>query len=247
MRKNLKFRRQIISFRLKRTFFRHSSKMRIFFMSMLIPACLTRANLVTLTDQNFDSVVQENPTFVKFCSPNCHHCQRAAPVWEKLADAAPSYPQSFVVGDVDCTSETSLCDRFGIRGVPTLIYFREGRMYKYAGNREYNDLLKFGAGDYTLAQESSDIPSAAGGGLVNTAKYSMVKFLKDLHAILRFNQWVALFILSIGFIAGILVSFLFMVATMPKYHNERQFSEIQELATERETSEPKSSEAKKDD
>jgi hypothetical protein len=120
-------------------------------------------------------------------------------------------------------------------------------MYKYAGNREYNDLLKFGAGDYTLALESSETPSASGGGLVNTAKYSMVKFLKDLHAILRFNQWVALFILSIGFIAGILVSFLFMVATMPKYHNERQFSEIQEVATELGTSEPKSSEAKKDD
>lgn len=216
-------------------------------MSMLFLVCLSQAEKLSLTADNFDSVIHGQPIFVKFFSPHCGHCKRIAPVWDKLAGAAPAYPQSFSVGEVDCTAEKKLCDRFGIRGVPSLIYFRDDKLYKYAGDREFNNLLKFGAGDYKLAQETSDIPPDGGEGVVEAAKYNVIKFVKDLHAVLRFNLWVALAILLVGFIFGVLVTFLFVVVTMKVDRHDAKFSETLEVPTEPEGNSPKPSGSKKDD
>jgi len=74
------------------------------------------------------------------------------------------------------------------------------------GPREYNDIMKFGAGDYKLSGvESHEIPPR--GGLVETTRYTLVKFIKDLHAILRFNYWAALVIFITGLLSGSVISF----------------------------------------
>ena len=214
----------------------------------ILTAGVVRGDVIVLTTESFDTVITNGPVFVKFFSPHCHHCQRTAPVWEKLGNSAPSYPQPFSVGDVDCTVETQLCDRFGIRGVPSLIYFRDGRMYKYSGIREYHDFLKFGAGDYQLSQDSSEIPPAHSRGIAEAAKYTLAKFVKDLHAILRFNIWVALFIFAIGFVGGVLLTFLVMVATMrPDSYAGEKLIDLASSVPQSQTEAEKSSEAKKDD
>jgi thiol-disulfide isomerase/thioredoxin len=53
---------------------------------------------VELTETDFDEMIKDHPTFVKFYSPSCPHCMKLAPVWEKVAQVAPTYPQSFHVG-----------------------------------------------------------------------------------------------------------------------------------------------------
>lgn len=166
-------------------------------------------DIIDLTFEDFDDIIKEHPVFIKFYSPSCPHCRKIAPVWEEVSKKAPSYPQYFLVADVDCTAESTLCDRVGVRNVPTLIYFNEGRMYKYMGPREYNDIMKFGAGDYKLATDSIEIPSR--GGIVETTRYTMVKFVKDLHAILRFNYWAAVVIFIMGFFLGSLITFVVVV------------------------------------
>lgn len=174
-------------------------------ISFIILVQHVRSDIIDLTHEDFDEIVKEHPVFIKFYSPTCPHCQKLVPIWEKVGSMAPTYPQYFMVGDVDCSVESSLCDRFGVRGVPTLIYFNEGRMYKFLGSREYNDIMKFGAGDYKQSAESHEIPVR--GGLIESTRYTLVKFIKDLHAILRFNYWAAVIIFIFGFMSGSLVTF----------------------------------------
>jgi thiol-disulfide isomerase/thioredoxin len=188
---------------------------------------------VDLTAVTFDEFIKDRNVFVKFYSPNCPHCQRIAPIWDKIASTAPTYPQSFFVGDVDCSSETYLCERFGIRGVPSLIFFEGGRMYKFAGQREYNDLMKFGAGEYKNALESAEIPSAGGSGILGQTAYTLQKFLKDVIAIMRFNHWAALLFVVLGALVGSVATFAIMLTSVTK-----ELQQMREVVKEDEVSIP---------
>ena len=86
---------------------------------------------LVLDDSNFYTQVVNAETnqpwsdkgwFIKFYAPWCGHCKKLAPVWDELH---VKNKEKLHVGKVDCTSETasSLCQHFGIRGYPTLLYF----------------------------------------------------------------------------------------------------------------------------
>jgi hypothetical protein len=87
-------------------------------------------------------------------------------------------------------------------------------MYKYKGAREYNDIMKFGAGDYVEAKEVLDIPAPLAGGVVHAAKYTLYKLIKDVHAVIRFNVWVVGFIFFVGFAMGSMVAMIFAMSTL---------------------------------
>jgi len=60
---------------------------------------------------------------IKFFAPWCGHCKRLAPTWEELATKTEG---KFHVAEVDCTVESDLAQRFGIRGFPTIKYIKNG-------------------------------------------------------------------------------------------------------------------------
>jgi len=67
------------------------------------------------------------------------------PDWDSLGSACAD-SKTVVIGDVDCTAGgKSLCDKFGVRGYPTIKYFNppdeEGEDYK--GGRDLAALKKF--------------------------------------------------------------------------------------------------------
>jgi len=67
------------------------------------------------------------------------------PSWDQLGDeyAASS---SVLIADADCTaSSEELCERFEIRGYPTIKYFLEGDTegQDYQGGRDYDSLKSF--------------------------------------------------------------------------------------------------------
>lgn len=65
---------------------------------LVIFACNASNAMVELTESDFDEMIKGKSVFVKFYSPSCPHCIKLAPVWEKVAQIAPTYPQSFHVG-----------------------------------------------------------------------------------------------------------------------------------------------------
>lgn len=61
--------------------------------------------------------------FIKFYAPWCGHCKSLAPVWDELGRDLKG---KVMIGKVDCTTETSVAGRFGVRGYPTLKFFPAG-------------------------------------------------------------------------------------------------------------------------
>ena len=45
------------------------------------------------------------------------------------------------IGKVDCTSEKTLCKRFGVRGYPTLKYYRDGGYHDYEMGRDADSIM----------------------------------------------------------------------------------------------------------
>jgi protein disulfide-isomerase A6 len=71
------------------------------------------------------------------------------PDWDSLG-AEYKDSKTVVIGDVDCTADgKSLCEKFGVRGYPTIKYFNppdeEGEDYK--GGRTLDDLKKFASSE----------------------------------------------------------------------------------------------------
>jgi hypothetical protein len=71
------------------------------------------------------------------------------PDWDSLGSEYEN-SKTVVIGDVDCTAAgKSLCEKFGVRGYPTIKYFNppdeDGEDYK--GGRSLDDLKKFAANE----------------------------------------------------------------------------------------------------
>lgn len=87
-----------------------------------------------LTKFNFDSNVKRGAWFVKFYAPWCTHCQRLAPIWEKLADQAIAGEWPVKIADVDCTTSKEICEKAQVKGFPTLALISNGVLKgKYHG------------------------------------------------------------------------------------------------------------------
>ena len=79
-----------------------------------------------VTDQTFDAVIQEGAglTIVDFWAPWCAPCRAIAPVLERIA----SERADVRIVKVNSDENLALMGRFGIRGIPTLLFFREGAL-----------------------------------------------------------------------------------------------------------------------
>ncbi|MEI7440487.1 MAG: thioredoxin [bacterium] len=85
------------------------------------------ANVHVITDSNFESEVLKSttPVLVDFWATWCGPCKALGPKLEELSGSYTGKVK-FVKVDVDQNPETA--SRFGIRGIPTLILFKNGQM-----------------------------------------------------------------------------------------------------------------------
>ncbi len=84
--------------------------------------------VVTLNAQNFQQVVlegsYERPVLVDFWADWCAPCRALMPVLAKLADA---YGGQFLLAKLDTEAERDLAAQFGIRSLPTVVLFKDGK------------------------------------------------------------------------------------------------------------------------
>ena len=83
-------------------------------------------NAITLTDDSFQSEVIESsvPVLVDFWATWCGPCRMVAPIVDELAE---EYDGRVKVGKVDVDSEQKIAADFGIRSIPTLLIFKDGK------------------------------------------------------------------------------------------------------------------------
>jgi thioredoxin 1 len=87
------------------------------------------ATPVHITAENFEREVAQSiqPVLVDFWAAWCAPCRMIAPIVEALAT---EYAGKLTVAKLDVDEVPELADRFGVRSIPTLGVFVDGRLVK---------------------------------------------------------------------------------------------------------------------
>ena len=82
---------------------------------------------IIVNDSNFEGVVlqSELPVLVDFWAEWCGPCKMMMPIVEEIAT---EYAGKLVVAKVDTASSPGTAARFGIRHIPTILFFKNGEV-----------------------------------------------------------------------------------------------------------------------
>ncbi len=80
----------------------------------------------SLTAQDFENevIASDKPVLVDFYADWCGPCRVLSPVVAELAD---EYADRIAVRKVDVDTNPELAGQFGVRSIPTLVLFKDGR------------------------------------------------------------------------------------------------------------------------
>ncbi|XP_072763644.1 protein disulfide-isomerase [Anoplolepis gracilipes] len=150
----------------------------------LAAACLAKVEVdegvLVVTKDNFDSVIQDNEfVLLEFYAPWCGHCKALAPEYAKAAKKLEDAKSSIKLGKVDATVETQLAEKHGVRGYPTLKFYRKGIPSEYTGGRQADDIVNWL--NKKIGPPAKDLPTVdEAKAFIEAHNVSIVGFFKDV-------------------------------------------------------------------
>lgn len=82
---------------------------------------------IHVTDAAFEKTVLQSklPTIVDFWAPWCGPCKMVAPILDKLAK---QFSGKLLVTKVNTDDNPQWAQKFGIQGIPTMLFFANGKL-----------------------------------------------------------------------------------------------------------------------
>ena len=96
---------------------------------------------VTITTENFESYKNgQLPLVVDLWATWCGPCRMLAPIVSELAS---EYDGKIVVGKCDVEENEDIAMEFGVRNIPTLLFFKDGKLVdKFVGSAKKPALVE---------------------------------------------------------------------------------------------------------
>ena len=83
--------------------------------------------ITELTEAHFETFIQSGIVIVDFYAVWCKPCKIQAPIIEKVQK---ELADKIKIGKIDIDNHSSIANQFGIRSIPTLIIFKNGKQAK---------------------------------------------------------------------------------------------------------------------
>ena len=85
------------------------------------------ANFVTITEENFEQEVLQSdlPVMIDLWAVWCAPCKAIEPIVEQIAN---EYNGKLKVGKLDVDSNQRIAVQYGVRSIPTLLFFKDGEL-----------------------------------------------------------------------------------------------------------------------
>ena len=83
--------------------------------------------VIEVTDANFDEIVVQagKPAIVDFWAEWCGPCRMIGPI---IKDLSEEYGDKITVAKLDVDSNPMTPGKYGIRNIPTVLYFKDGEL-----------------------------------------------------------------------------------------------------------------------
>uniref|UniRef100_A0A2K5DQU1 Protein disulfide-isomerase n=1 Tax=Aotus nancymaae TaxID=37293 RepID=A0A2K5DQU1_AOTNA len=142
-------------------------------------------NVLVLRKSNFAEALSAHKyLLVEFYAPWCGHCKALAPEYAKAAGKLKAEGSEIRLAKVDATEESDLAQQYGVRGYPTIKFFRNGDTAspkEYTAGREADDIVNWlkkrtGPAATTLPD------GAAAESLVESSEVAVIGFFKDVES-----------------------------------------------------------------
>eukprot|EP01138_Halocafeteria_seosinensis_P015457 gb/GECG01015775.1/.p1 GENE.gb/GECG01015775.1/~~gb/GECG01015775.1/.p1 ORF type:complete len:504 (+),score=111.12 gb/GECG01015775.1/:1-1512(+) len=99
-------------------------------------------DVIVLTDDTIDDALEQFDTLlVEFYAPWCGHCKALAPEYAKAAKELKK--EGHALAKLDATENRKSAEEYGVKGFPTLKFFKNGKATEYTGDRTANGIVQW--------------------------------------------------------------------------------------------------------